>query len=166
MSTEVHAREGRQATYKRPESVLVVVYSADAKVLMLRRREPADFWQSVTGSLRWGESPAEAAARELREETGIEPAGLRDCERRNRFPIVPPWTERYAPQARENLEHVFALRCERAEPVRLNPREHVEHRWLPAGEAAALASSHTNGDAIRDIVMRNSPPGDVSKPYA
>ena len=31
---------------------------------MLRRHEPADFWQSVTGSLRWGESAAEAAARE------------------------------------------------------------------------------------------------------
>ena len=57
--------------YKRPESVLVVVYTADRETLILQRVGNS-FWQSVTGSLNWDEeSPEEAARRELFEETGI-----------------------------------------------------------------------------------------------
>jgi dATP pyrophosphohydrolase len=41
--------------YKRPESVLVVIHTATGEVLVLRRCQPPDFWQSVTGSLRWEE---------------------------------------------------------------------------------------------------------------
>ena len=73
--------------YKRPFSVLVVVHTRSGEVLLLRRRDPPDFWQSVTGSLREGESPAEAAARELAEETGIAHAGLVDCGITHRFPM-------------------------------------------------------------------------------
>ncbi len=36
--------------YKIPQSVLVVVYTVALDVLLLRRTEPDDFWQSVTGS--------------------------------------------------------------------------------------------------------------------
>jgi len=60
-----------QKSCKRPESVLVVVYTRAGEVLMLRRTSPRGFWQSVTGSLEWGELPAHAAARELYEETGL-----------------------------------------------------------------------------------------------
>ncbi|MGW8310783.1 MAG: NUDIX domain-containing protein, partial [Thiogranum sp.] len=42
-------------SYKRPESVLVVIYTASGEVLMLERQQPAGYWQSVTGSLEWGE---------------------------------------------------------------------------------------------------------------
>jgi dATP pyrophosphohydrolase len=55
--------------------VLVVVYTDDAQVLLLRRRSPFEFWQSVTGSLNDGEMPAEAAQRELLEETGLKQQG-------------------------------------------------------------------------------------------
>ncbi len=38
--------------YKRPESVLVVIYAfSSRRVLMLQRRDDPGFWQSVTGSL-------------------------------------------------------------------------------------------------------------------
>ena len=77
-------------TFKRPESVLVVVHTGDGRFLMLRRRAPAGFWQSVTGSLRWDEhDPAVAARRELREETGLE-AGpeLRDWAQRLKTALV------------------------------------------------------------------------------
>lgn len=41
--------------YKRPESVLVVIYARQSgRVLMLQRRDDPDFWQSVTGSLEAG----------------------------------------------------------------------------------------------------------------
>lgn len=141
--------------YKRPESVLVLVCSRGGEVLMLRRREPADFWQSVTGSLRWSETPIEAARRELAEETGLSGEGLEDCERSNRFPIVPPWRQRYAPEAHENLEHLFRLVVPRAIPVTLNPAEHLEYRWLDREAASGLASSWTNRDAILEFVSEN-----------
>jgi len=31
----------------------MVIYTTAGEVLLLKRREPPDFWQSVTGSLHW-----------------------------------------------------------------------------------------------------------------
>src|SRR3989344_7570765 len=97
--------------FKRPESVLVVVYTRTGKVLLLKRADDPDFWQSVTGSLLWEETePRQAAARELREETGFRATeGLRDLQLTHRYPILPKWRQRYAPEVRENTEHVFAF---------------------------------------------------------
>ncbi len=138
--------------FKRPESVLVVVYTATGKVLLLRRREPADFWQSVTGSLRWEErEPREAAVRELREETGLEPAGLRDLGLAHRFPILPQWRSRYAPDVRENLEHAFALELPAEVAINMNPSEHTDYGWFTFAEAARQASSWTNREVIERL---------------
>ena len=142
----------KRTAYKRPESILVVVATRGGEVLMLRRTQPADFWQSVTGSLRWGESPRQAALRELREETGIQAgAALLDLHHSVEFPILPAWRHRYAPSARVNREHWYALLLPCRRLIRSNPREHGEHRWLPWPRAAALASSWTNRDAILKI---------------
>ena len=46
------------AEFRRPESVLVVVHTPALEVLLLERVEPRGFWQSVTGTLRWAETPA------------------------------------------------------------------------------------------------------------
>lgn len=138
------------STYKRPESVLVVICTSEGETLMLRRRVPADFWQSVTGSLREGETIVSAAAREVREETGICAADrLEDMDVENRYRILPEWRHRYAPGVEFNLEHVLRLRLPAPCPVCLNPAEHVDYRWLPAAEAAELTGSVTNADAIR-----------------
>ena len=51
--------------------MLVVIYTAGGEFLLLERRKPPGFWQSVTGSLEWGETADAAARRELIEETGI-----------------------------------------------------------------------------------------------
>jgi dihydroneopterin triphosphate diphosphatase len=141
-------------TYKRPQSVLVVICTRSGDYLMLRRARPSQFWQSVTGSLRPGESPRLAALREVREETGLEAgSALIDLRRSVLFPIVRAWQARYAPRVRFNREYWFALVLETRRLIRLNPEEHLEYRWLPAHRAAALASSWTNRDAIRALAL-------------
>lgn len=140
--------------FKRPESVLVVIYTEAAEVLLLRRRHPPDFWQSVTGSLEWRESePIQTARRELREETGLgEGLEIVNCGVTNRFPILPKWRRFYAPGDRENTEHVFRVELPYPMPVTLNPEEHTALVWLPRREAAAKATSYTNRDAILRFV--------------
>ena len=130
--------------------MLVVVYTVAGEVLVLRRRQPPDFWQSVTGSLRWDEpDPLDAARRELREETGLgDEAEIVACNVINRFPILPPWRHRYAPAVVENVEHVFRVCLPERWPVTLNPAEHGAYEWLPQKAAASRVASWTNRDAI------------------
>ena len=135
--------------YKRPESVLVVIYTVSGEVLLLERRRPPGFWQSVTGSLAWDETPAEAAIREVREETGLLVQDqLVDCGYSNRFEILPAWRSRYAPGVGWNTEHVFRVELAEVAPIRLSGLEHLRFDWLPARQALDRVSSHTNRTAI------------------
>lgn len=146
--------------FKRPESVLVVVHTDD-RILLMERCSPPAFWQSVTGSLREGESPLQCAIRELAEETGFQAEHLRDLGMTRRFRIAPEWRHRYAPGVKENEEHAFALRLPRALAPRLNPAEHRAYRWMPAAEAAAAASSWTDREAMRCALgLPETPSGD------
>jgi len=144
------SRPGRPPRRKRPVSVLVLVCTAAGEFLLLNRVQPAGFWQSVTGSLRPGESPRNAAVRELREETGLMAGGgLIDLRQSRLFPIVRTWRRRYAPGVCFNREHWFVLPLPGRRLIRLNPREHSACVWLPLERALALASSWTNRAAIR-----------------
>jgi len=135
-----------------------VIHTAQGEVLRLLRREPRDFWQSVTGSLVPGESPLRAALREVREETGLDAsAGLADTGIINRYPIHPAWRERYAPGVQENTEYVFSLLLPEAGEIRLSPAEHIEYRWLPREAAAGLAASITDRAAILALVPTPPP---------
>ena len=58
--------------YKQPVSVLVVIHTEKLEVLLLERADHPGYWQSVTGSRDGGETLAETALREVREETGLD----------------------------------------------------------------------------------------------
>jgi dATP pyrophosphohydrolase len=145
--------------YKIPESVLVVIYTADREVLLIERADKAGFWQSVTGSKdSFDEAPEATARREVFEETGIavgspevSPAHLVDWRFSNVYEIYPVWRHRYAPGVTHNTEFVFGLRVPRSIPVVLSPREHVAHAWLPWREAADRCFSPSNADAILQL---------------
>lgn len=140
--------------YKRPESVLVVIHARTGDVLMLERTRPAGYWQSVTGSLEWGEDAWTAAVREVREETGLNvAAALRETGLCHRFAILPAWRARYAPDVDTNLEHVFSACLDVPVDVRLDRREHANALWLPRARAIELASSATNRAAIETLVV-------------
>ncbi|HDP89169.1 MAG TPA: dihydroneopterin triphosphate diphosphatase [Thioalkalivibrio sp.] len=151
------------ATHKRPESVLVVVYNDRGEVLLLRRVQPAGFWQSVTGSLEWGEAAGAAARRELFEETGLD-LRVEPCGRTNRFAIRPEWRARYAPEADENTETVFRVAVSGYPAIRLNPAEHDACEWLPRQAAAARVFSWTNREAILAFVPPGSDEGASQTP--
>jgi dATP pyrophosphohydrolase len=137
--------------FKRPESVLVVIHTRDLECLLLERVEPVGFWQSVTGSLRWGETPAECAAREVREETGLAADDLRDARVQREFPILPAWRARYAPDATTNVEHLWYLEVLSVMPIRRNEREHRAEEWLALSDAIRRVSSWTNREALERL---------------
>jgi dATP pyrophosphohydrolase len=135
---------------KIPESVLVVIHTADAQVLLIERADKPGYWQSVTGSKDAPDEPiVDVAWRELAEETGITAGQLADWQRRNVYEIYPHWRHRYAPGVTHNTEHVFGLTVPAGVPVTLNPREHLRHQWLPWSEAAERCFSPSNAEAIR-----------------
>jgi dATP pyrophosphohydrolase len=137
--------------FRRPESVLIVIYTAGGEFLLLERRKPPGFWQSVTGSLEWGETADAAARRELLEETGITQGLLRNLHWAQVYAILPSFGKKYAPGVTRNLEHAFALELLERVPVTLSEPEHLQFRWLPAGEALAMASSSTNRAVIQKL---------------
>jgi 8-oxo-dGTP pyrophosphatase MutT (NUDIX family) len=136
---------------KLPLSVLVVVHTAEMEVLLLERAQRPGFWQSVTGSLDHPDEAFEhAAARELREETGIEAADgrLRRWNVAYTFEIYAQWRHRFAPGVTHNTEHLFSLELARPAPVTLAPQEHTAFGWLPWRDAARKCFSWSNRDAI------------------
>ena len=139
------------ADFRRPESVLVVVHTPKLDCLLLERTEPRGFWQSVTGTLDWAETPANCAAREIGEETGLAPEGLRDAQIQNTFPILPAWRARYSPDVQSNLEHVYYLEVPEVRAVQLASGEHVAYLWLPVEAAIEKVASSTNREALQRL---------------
>lgn len=139
--------------YKRPESVLVVIYTADLQVLLLERAKHPGYWQSVTGSREVGESFLATAVREVHEETGlsIKPDQLRVWPVQNRYTIMPEWRHRYAPEVTHNLEQVFSICLPTTCDIQIAPDEHRAWRWTPWKDAAAACFSASNREAILQL---------------
>ncbi len=138
--------------YRRPVSVIVIVHTDDGHVLLLRRVEPFDFWQSVTGSLHEDEAPAAAAARELLEETGLTDQGtLIDAGVTRTFVIDPRWRDRFEPGVTENVEHEWRYRLPAPVDIAIDRAEHTEYCWLPVEEAVERVWSWTNREALQSL---------------
>jgi dATP pyrophosphohydrolase len=140
---------GRQ--YRRPESVLIVIHTDGGEFLLLERRRPPGFWQSVTGSLEWGELADKAARREVVEETGITQGVLVNLQWTQVYEILPAFGKVYAPVITRNLEHAFSLRLTQRLPVVLSAAEHVQFRWVSGAEAVDMVSSTTNRTVIESL---------------
>lgn len=117
---------------------------AGLEALVLRRaaggRCPGS-WEAVHGHIEPGETPAEAAARETREETGLAPARLYSLSRVELF-------YQHAPDE-VALVPVFAAWLDAGAAVTLGP-EHDAAEWLPIEAAAARCSWPREGRALRD----------------
>ena len=131
--------------------MLIVIYTAGGEFLVMERRRPPGFWQSVTGSLEWGEMADDAARREVIEETGITQGLLRNLQWTQTYEILASFGKTYAPGITRNLEHAFALKLLERVPVTLSPTEHVQFQWLRAAAALDIVSSDTNRIIIEQL---------------
>ncbi len=99
---------------------MAVVLSDDRRRVLLLRREIFIFWDLPGGGIETGEDPAEAAARECREETGYEVCVERKAGT-YRHPSV------YG--AGDQLTHVYCARVRGGEPKSLG-LETTGLRWF------------------------------------
>ncbi len=81
---------------------------------------------------------------------------LIDCQATNRYPILPAWRPRYAPDVDQNTEYVFRIAYSCCPDVQINPKEHRGVHWFSKNEAVRYAGSITNREAILKYV-----PGDA-----
>lgn len=130
---------------------MIVIYTEGGEFLLLERRRPPGFWQSVTGSLEWDEPADTAARREVIEETGITQGVLVNLQWTQVYEILPAFGKVYAPGITRNLEHAFSLRLQDRVPVVLSDAEHVQFCWVSAADALEKASSSTNRAVIAEL---------------
>ncbi|MCF8186262.1 MAG: dihydroneopterin triphosphate diphosphatase [Sulfuritalea sp.] len=143
--------------FKNPVSALVLIHTVDLQVLIMERADKTGFWQSVTGSLELGETPQQAAIREVLEETGLDATqyDLQDWQATNTYEIYPHWRYRYAPGITTNIEHLFALELPKKIAITLAHDEHVQYEWVDWREAAKRVFSWTNVDALKRLGERH-----------
>ncbi len=125
--------------------VLLIYFS------VMRSDGPFTFWLTPGGEIEPGESPAEAAARELREELALNvPVEGPVYLEHNQF--------EHEGEMRDNTDHFFRVRCEPEAPhlTGLTPAEIAvmrEARWWSAEELAAEQAVGTRFFPV-DIVAR------------
>jgi len=136
---------------RRPEEVFILVRRGDEYLVVHRSPRQGSYWHFVAGALEPGETFAEAAARELREETGLvaEPADVDRtfayslAEEPERLPAYPPGTERI-------VVHSFLVEA----PPGWEPTldwEHDDYRWCSAEAAVELLYWPEPAEVLREL---------------
>lgn len=120
---------------KNQVEVWVYRYEQGRPIFLILKRMPerGDFWQPITGGIEPGETPMEAAQRELFEETGIS-SPLYMFDLNCTFCFL--WDNRLY------TEHVFGVEAP-SEKVILSP-EHYDFRWADLETASALLRWEAN----------------------
>lgn len=117
-------------TFQHPGAVAVVAVDERGRVLMERQYRPSVgewLYEIPAGTLEPGEEPEETARRELVEETGYEPGGLRPLARFYSSPGVS--TE---------MLYIYAAGGLREVGARPEEDEVIEVRWVPLEEALEM----------------------------
>lgn len=139
-----------------PRDVSVHLFrrAADGPAFLMLRRRPArgGFWQRVSGAPLPGETDAQAAVREVLEETGCDVSGgLFPLGVRYAYALRPGqaarWEELYGPGVESVSVVSFGAELPAGDPV-LDPREHDAFAWCSYEEADALLDWPVEEDAL------------------
>jgi len=133
-----------------PDEVVVVVRREEDYLVLRRVPERLGYWSIVAGGVEPGETPKEAARRELREETGLE-AEVVELQPSLSYSLAddpPEVRARYEPWIETVTVHPFLA----AAPPSWEPELDAEHdafRWCDAEEALSLLAYETPKQALR-----------------
>jgi len=106
-------------------------------LMLLRRPDQGLWWSSVTGMLEAGETPEDAAHRELLEETGLR-GELSPLDFRHTFWVDPRILGLPEGEPRFNTETCYHVEVPASAQVQLGAEEHSEYRWCSLAEAREL----------------------------
>lgn len=101
------------------------------------------FWQPITGGIEDGESPLQAARREIREETGLE---LDDAQLTE---IATDLTVVISPEL--TISKTLYTASAPDTTVTTNPHEHQAHQWLAPARVAEVLFWDSNRDTWKLI---------------
>jgi 8-oxo-dGTP diphosphatase len=122
-------RDRGAARAPEPQPVVAAIVTSPLGVLVSRRNDGTPPWGFISGEIEPGESAADAAVREMKEETGLEVATGREIGRR-----VHPKTGR-------TMIYLAARPATGADPATVavvDDRELAEVRWASLGELDEL----------------------------
>ncbi len=137
----------------REREVLVVVRRGGETLVLRRAPLGGAYWHLVAGGVESGETPEEAAARELAEEVGLAE------------PVVPlPFAFAYEPTPEEHSRRAYGAAVQVAcfvadAPPAWEPQldhEHDDHRWCTPEDAVALLHWPEPREAVEVAFGRSS----------
>ena len=136
---------------RRPEEVFILVRRGDEYLVVHRSPRQGSYWHCVAGALEPQESFAQAAARELREETGLlaEPT---DVDRRFVYSLAeePERLPDYEAGTTEIVVRSFLVEA----PAGWEPEldwEHDDYRWCGVDDAVALLYWPEPAHVLREV---------------
>jgi 8-oxo-dGTP diphosphatase len=117
-----------------------IVASFQDKILLMRRKD--SWWEFPGGSIEWGESPEQAAAREFKEETQLIVSDLK-------FLGVTSATYQKGDDEKHSVYIVYTGVANSDKHILSS--EHMEARWLLPREAAFLKLG-LNAEPVMDML--------------
>jgi lipoyl(octanoyl) transferase len=134
-----------------PVEVVLAVRRGEEHLVVHRSPAKGAYWHCISGALEPGETPAEAAARELEEETGLvaTPVEL-DAGFRYSLSEEPERLPDFAPGTTEIVVHAFLVDAPAGWEPRLD-HEHDGYRWCTRDDAVELLYWPEPKQLLRDL---------------
>jgi bis(5'-nucleosidyl)-tetraphosphatase len=154
--------------YRRDRSAGVIIFHRDDSgchfLLLLSRLTKRPLWEFPKGGIDDGESPPEAALRELQEETGMSAADIRlipEFEHREEYRFT---SGRGDMRTLVRKEVVYFLAEARSREVKLSAHEASQYAWLPVEQAARKLKYKARRDMLRKAASTAGCASEPSKP--